>query len=127
MAFWRYCDRFQLSFLTYNPRTIRRDRYAMRPQILATGVFIAVFVSTAAAQTEQQIEPSETQTETQIETPPPKYRLMDASFDILRDEKTIWKDMFRIRRNEMKWIVPIAAANAVAFSTDAAAFQEART
>ena len=93
----------------------------MKPQILAACVCIALHVSTAAAQTEQQVDPSESQPETHREPPPAEYHAMKASFDILRDEKTIWKDMFQIHRNEMKWLVPIVAASGVALSTDAAA------
>ena len=98
----------------------------MRPQTIATCAFvIAVHVSSVAAQTEQPIEP-QTETQTAIQSHQ-KYRLMAASFDILRDEKTIWEDMFRIRLNEMKWIMPIVAVNALAISTDAAAYQDITT
>jgi membrane-associated phospholipid phosphatase len=93
----------------------------MRPQIFAACVFVAVFVSTAAALTKQQIEPSDPETETPAGSAPRKYLLLPASLDILRDEKTIWKDMFQIRRNEMKWLVPIVVSSGVALSTDGAA------
>ncbi len=99
----------------------------MRLSILAACIFVAACLPTAAAQTAPPIEPSKPQDQTPGETLPSKYRVVDASFDILRDEKAIWKDMLQIRRNEMKWLVPIAAANAVAFSTDAAAFEEVPT
>ena len=49
---------------------------------------------------------------------------MPASFDILRDEKAIWEDMFRPHANEAKWIIPIIGVNALAISTDAAAYQD---
>jgi hypothetical protein len=96
----------------------------MRP-ILATAtcVFvIAVHVSPIGAQIEQPLQP-QTERQTGIQ-PHQKYRLMTASFDILRDEKTIWQDMFRIHRDEIKWIAPIVAANAIAISTDAAAYRD---
>jgi hypothetical protein len=96
----------------------------MRPQTLASCVFIALYVSTAAAQTEQPIEPSDSQPEIHHEPAPTQYHALKAGLDILRDEKTIWKDMFQIHRNEMKWLVPIVVASGVAFSTDSAASED---
>jgi membrane-associated phospholipid phosphatase len=97
----------------------------MRMQTLAASIFvIALQVSAGAAQIEQ-LEP-QTQKQTTAQ-PYHKYRLMSASFDILRDEKTIWFDMLRIRRYETRWFVPIVALNGLAISTDAAAYRDITT
>jgi hypothetical protein len=32
---------------------------------------------------------------------------MPASFDILRDEKTLWKDMFKISRDDMLPVIEL--------------------
>jgi membrane-associated phospholipid phosphatase len=92
----------------------------VKPRTLVTCILLAaVHVSIAAAQTDQPLEPpAEAQTVIQ-----PKYRLMPASFDILRDERTLWKDTFRIGSDERKWVLPIVLVNALAISTDAAAYQ----
>jgi membrane-associated phospholipid phosphatase len=55
------------------------------------------------------------------------YKLVPASFDVLRDEREIWKDVFQIHRTDLTWIVPIAAANAAAIATDGAAYRDINT
>jgi membrane-associated phospholipid phosphatase len=55
------------------------------------------------------------------------YPLVPASFDILKDERAIWKDMFRVRRRDLNWVLPLVAANAAAIATDAAAYRNIKT
>src|ERR1700674_5747844 len=85
----------------------------MRPQIVSACIVMAAYISTAAAQTETQSLPP--------------YRVRDASLDILHDEKTIWKDIFRIHRDEFRWLVPVIVANAAAVSSDYAAVKDLPT
>jgi membrane-associated phospholipid phosphatase len=97
----------------------------MRTRILAAYIFIAACVSTVSAQTgqefEQDIEPREPPSVTPNAAPDPEYRAVDASLDLLRDERDIWRDMFQIHNVETRWAIPIVAANAVALSTDSMA------
>ena len=55
------------------------------------------------------------------------YPLVPASFDVLRDEREIWKDLFQIHREELRWILPLAAANAAAIATDGTAYRNINT
>ena len=97
----------------------------MRPRTLAVCIFaITLHISIAPADA-QVIEPV-TEKHTAIQSHQ-KYLLMAAGFDILRDERTMWEDLLRIRPNEMKWIVPIASVNALAISTDAVAYKDITT
>jgi hypothetical protein len=55
------------------------------------------------------------------------YPLVPASFDVLRDEREIWKDLFQIHREELRWILPLAVANAAAIATDGTAYRNINT
>ncbi|HEY2383981.1 MAG TPA: phosphatase PAP2 family protein [Terriglobia bacterium] len=88
-------------------------------------VLIALNASRANA---QPAPPALSDDLTQPETQPliqsqHKYLVMPASFDILRDERAIWKDMFRPHEGEAKWVIPIVGVNALAISTDAFAYK----
>jgi membrane-associated phospholipid phosphatase len=94
----------------------------MKTRILAVCILIVACGSNAAAQTAPAIERENAPGEPTVETPDKvtdaNYRAVDASADLWRDEKDIWKDMFQIHHVHSPWAVPIIAANAAAFATD---------
>jgi membrane-associated phospholipid phosphatase len=94
----------------------------MRTRILAACIFVAACVSIVSAQTGQEYgqdsDPGNAQSFAPAAVPDPEYRAVDASLDLLRDEKDIWLDMFQIHNVENRWAIPIIVANTVALSTD---------